>query len=112
VQRSWCGRLGKVENCQVGVFLGSVSDAEHALVDFRLCQPKEWAKDRKLRKVADDHPQILRLVMTVLRDTAAGHGRSLLVAEGVTGNAVLQPRKPHPPTQRGILNPGFGGTSG
>lgn len=50
VQRQWCGRLGKVENCQVGVFLGYVSDAGHALVDFRLYLPKEWAQDRKRRK--------------------------------------------------------------
>jgi SRSO17 transposase len=52
VQRQWCGRLGKLDNCQVGVFLGYVSDAEHALVDFRLYLPREWAKDRKRRKGA------------------------------------------------------------
>src|SRR5512147_404793 len=47
VPRQWCGRLGKVENCQVGVFLGYVTDAEHALVDFRLYLPREWAHDKK-----------------------------------------------------------------
>ena len=52
VQRQWCGRLGKVDNCQLGVFLGYVSDTEHALVDFRLYLPKEWASDRKRRKRA------------------------------------------------------------
>src|SRR3954462_3810955 len=52
VQRQWCGRLGKVESCQVGVFLGYVSDCDHALVDFRLYLPREWAKDRKRRKKA------------------------------------------------------------
>jgi SRSO17 transposase len=52
VQRQWCGRLGKVDNCQVGVFLGYVSDEEHALVDFRLYLPREWAGDRKRRKKA------------------------------------------------------------
>ena len=52
VQRQWCGRLGKVDNCQVGVFLGYVGDEEHALVDFRLDLPREWAKDRKRRKRA------------------------------------------------------------
>lgn len=50
VQRQWCGRLGKVENCQVGVFLGYVTDDEHALVDFRLYLPREWAKDKARRK--------------------------------------------------------------
>jgi SRSO17 transposase len=52
VQRQWCGRLGKVENCQVGIFLGYVTDAEHALVDFRLYLPKEWARDKKRRTKA------------------------------------------------------------
>lgn len=52
VQRQWCGRLGKVENCQVGVFLGYVTDTEHALVDFRLYLPREWANDKKRRKKA------------------------------------------------------------
>src|SRR5437588_8291011 len=52
VQRQWCGRLGKKENCQVGIYLGYVSRIEHALVDFRLYLPKEWARDRKRRKKA------------------------------------------------------------
>jgi SRSO17 transposase len=47
VARQWCGRLGKVENCQVGVFMGYVTCQGHALVDMRLYLPKEWAKDRK-----------------------------------------------------------------
>jgi SRSO17 transposase len=50
VQRQWCGRLGKVENCQVGVYLGYVTDSEHVLVDFRLYLPEEWANDRPRRK--------------------------------------------------------------
>lgn len=52
VQRQWCGRLGKVENCQVGVYLGYVSHASHALVDFRLYLPREWATDRARRQEA------------------------------------------------------------
>jgi SRSO17 transposase len=52
VQRQWCGRLGKVENCQVGVYLGYVSHQGHALVDFRLYLPKEWARDRRRRNEA------------------------------------------------------------
>jgi SRSO17 transposase len=52
VGRQWCGRLGKVENCQVGVYLGYASRKEHALVDFRLYLPREWAKDKKRRNKA------------------------------------------------------------
>ena len=47
VARQWCGRLGKVDNCQVGVYMGYVSSKEHALVDMRLFLPKEWTKDRE-----------------------------------------------------------------
>lgn len=49
VQRQWCGRLGKLDNCQVGIYLGYVSRREHALVDFRLYLPKEWANRKKRR---------------------------------------------------------------
>jgi SRSO17 transposase len=50
VGRQWCGRLGKVDNCQVGVYLAYVAREEHALVDVRLYLPKDWAKDAKRRR--------------------------------------------------------------
>lgn len=50
VQRQWCGRLGKTENCQVGIYMGYVARHEHALVDMRLYLPKEWCTDRQRRK--------------------------------------------------------------
>ena len=50
VARQWCGRLGKIDNCQVGIYLGYVSRKEHALVDVRLYLNKEWAKDKQRRK--------------------------------------------------------------
>jgi SRSO17 transposase len=50
VQRQWCGRLGKVDNCQVGVYMGYVSRIEHALVDVRLYLPGAWTTDKKRRK--------------------------------------------------------------
>lgn len=52
VTRQWCGRLGKVDNCQVGVYMGYVSAEEHALVDMRLFMPKEWTKDKQRREKA------------------------------------------------------------
>lgn len=47
VARQWCGRAGKVDNCQVGIYMGYVSRKEHALVDTRLYLPEEWTKDKK-----------------------------------------------------------------
>jgi SRSO17 transposase len=45
VARQYCGTLGKVGNCQVGVFLAYVSTRGHALVDKRLYLPPAWTDD-------------------------------------------------------------------
>src|SRR3954453_1420019 len=50
VARQWCGRLGKVDNCQLGVFLAYVSDAGQALVDRHLYLPAAWADDAERRE--------------------------------------------------------------
>ncbi|MBI3838274.1 MAG: transposase, partial [Planctomycetia bacterium] len=59
VARQWCGRLGKVDNCQVGVYLAYVSRQEHALCDFRLFLPKVWTRDRRRCRAAGV-PQTVR----------------------------------------------------
>jgi SRSO17 transposase len=50
VKRQWCSHRGKVDNCQVGVFMGYVSRHDHALLDFRLSLPEEWARDEQRRQ--------------------------------------------------------------
>jgi SRSO17 transposase len=50
VKRQWCSHRGKVDNCQVGVFMGYVSRHDHALLDFRLSLPEEWAWDEQRRQ--------------------------------------------------------------
>jgi SRSO17 transposase len=45
VARQWCGRLGKIENCQVGVFLAYATAQGHALVDRQLYLPTTWVDD-------------------------------------------------------------------
>jgi SRSO17 transposase len=45
VARQYCGSLGKVENCQVGVFAGYASRHGYALVDKRLFLPEVWWTD-------------------------------------------------------------------
>jgi SRSO17 transposase len=42
VARQWCGVLGKVDNCQAGVFLGYAGSQGHTLLDRRLYLPREW----------------------------------------------------------------------
>jgi SRSO17 transposase len=52
VQRQWCGRLGKIDNCQVGVFLGYACATGHTLLDRRLYLPEDWAADPVRREKA------------------------------------------------------------
>jgi len=46
VQRQWCGRLGKTENCQVATFLAYASSVEFALADRRLYLPDVWIENQ------------------------------------------------------------------
>ena len=50
VKRQWCGRLGKVENCQVGVFLAYAASGGHAPLGRRLYLPQDWAEDERRRE--------------------------------------------------------------
>jgi len=50
VSRQWIGRLGKVDNGQVAVYMGYASEKEHILLDTRLYLPKEWIQDKKRRE--------------------------------------------------------------
>lgn len=45
VKRQHCGELGKIANCQAGVFLGYVSRKGYTLLDRRLYLPEEWVKE-------------------------------------------------------------------
>lgn len=52
VQRQYSGTTGKVENCQIGVFLAYVSPTGHVLCDRRLYLPQSWAEDPPRRAQA------------------------------------------------------------
>jgi SRSO17 transposase len=58
VKRQWCGHRGKVDNCQVGVFMGYVSEHDHAVLDFRLSLPEDWARDEPRRQACHVPPEI------------------------------------------------------
>ena len=45
VARQWNGRLGKVDNCQVGVFAALGRGARATLIDYRLYLPESWSED-------------------------------------------------------------------
>jgi SRSO17 transposase len=58
VKRQWCSHRGKVDNCQVGVFMGYVSRHDHALLDFRLSLPHDWARDAQRREQCHVPPEV------------------------------------------------------
>jgi SRSO17 transposase len=52
VARQYTGSVGKITNCQIGVFAAYVSRHGHAFIDRALYLPKGWTDDRKRLKAA------------------------------------------------------------
>lgn len=52
VKRQYAGTLGRVDNCQVGVFANYCSKVGHTLIDRRLFLPEEWVSDKRRREEA------------------------------------------------------------
>lgn len=92
VARQYCGTLGKVENCQVAVFLSYASARGHAFLDRALYLPQSWAKDvPRLRAagVPDDvrfatKPELVRRMLAHARRADIPH--AWVVADSVYGD--------------------------
>lgn len=52
VQRQWCGKVGKKENCMVTVHLSAATENFHCIVDGELFLPESWSNDRERCRVA------------------------------------------------------------
>jgi SRSO17 transposase len=52
VQRQYSGTAGRIENCQIGVFLAYHAARGHAFLDRALYVPEEWAQDQPRRRAA------------------------------------------------------------
>lgn len=52
VKRQYSGTAGRIENCQVGVFVSYASSRGRAFLDRELYLPKEWAEDAVRREEA------------------------------------------------------------
>ena len=52
VKRQYSGTAGRIENCQIGVFLAYASSKGRAFIDRKLYLPREWAEDRERRQEA------------------------------------------------------------
>jgi SRSO17 transposase len=89
----YCGISGRVENCQVGVFLSYVTAVGHALIDRELYLPEDWCAD-PLRRQAAHIPESVRfqtkpeLAQRMLeRAQAAGVPCRWVVADAVYGHS-------------------------
>ena len=85
----YSGTLGKIDNCQVGVFLRYASQLGHTLLDRELYVPQEWMHDRERCRKAGipearrfaTKPQLAQQMLA--RAVAAG-----VPARWVTGDSV------------------------
>jgi SRSO17 transposase len=58
VQRQYSGTAGRIENCQVGVFLSYASPHGRALIDRRVYLPRSWTDDRRRCAAAGVPPEV------------------------------------------------------
>ncbi len=58
VQRQYSGTAGRIENCQVGVFLSYASSRGHTLLDRELYLPKSWTHDQERCREAHIPPEV------------------------------------------------------
>ncbi len=50
VKRQYCGQLGKIANCQAGVFVGYTGENGYCLLDRRLYLPEDWLSEQMQQK--------------------------------------------------------------
>jgi len=94
VARQYSGTLGKVDNCQIGVFLGYATARGHALIDGQLWLPREWTDDPKRCRragipeavVAQGYQSQAALGLTLLRRARA---TGALVGRWVTADEAF-----------------------
>jgi SRSO17 transposase len=89
VQRQYSGTAGRIENCQVGVFLAYATNKGSALVDRALYLPQEWADDKQRRREAGV-PETVRFATKpeLARQMLERALRAGVRAAWVTGDAV------------------------
>jgi SRSO17 transposase len=92
VARRYSGTAGRIENCQIGVFLGYAGAKGRALLDRALYLPKEWAGDAARRKQAGVPKEVAFATKLVLarrmveRAVAAGVPARWVTADAVYGS--------------------------
>jgi len=93
VSKQYCGRLGKVENCQVGVYAYLNSQKDASMVDYRLFLPQQWCEDKERCRnagIPEDKMEFkskLKLALDMVRSQrTAGAQFDYVGADGLYGN--------------------------
>ena len=95
VQRQYSGTAGRIENCQIGVFVTYASQGEHSLVDRELYIPRSWTEDPERCRAANVPEEVVfatkpELAARMLwRTLDAG-----LSVQWVTGDTVYGSHRP------------------
>ena len=84
VQRQYSGTAGRIENCQIAVYLALATSAGHAAVDVRLYLPQAWAEDPE-RRTADGVPDTVGFHT---KPELAGHMITAALDAGVAADFV------------------------
>jgi SRSO17 transposase len=72
VQRQYSGTAGRIENCQLGVFLAYATGTGRTLIDRELYLPKTWTADRDRRRAAAVPDEVEFATKAVLAQTMLG----------------------------------------
>jgi SRSO17 transposase len=95
VQRQYSGTAGRVENCQIGVFLAYATKAGHTLVDRGLYMPKSWIQDPDRCREAHVPEGVKFATKPQLAAQMLWHALDAgLVAKWVTGDCVYGSNRP------------------
>src|SRR6058998_2475593 len=95
VQRQYSGTAGRVENCQIGVFLAYATKAGHTLVDRELYLPKSWTHDRERCREANVPEEVGFATKPQLAARMLWHALEAgLCAKWVTGDCVYGSHHP------------------
>ena len=93
VAPQYCGAVGKIANCQIGVFLAYATTAGPVLLDRALYLPKAWVEDRARREEAGIPPQVSAQTKPAVgqalleRAFAAGVSAAWVTADSIYGGA-------------------------
>ena len=95
VQRQYSGTAGRIENCQIGVFLTYASQGQHTLLDRELYLPKSWTQEPERCRAAHVPEEVVfttkpELAARMLWRTLDGG----LAARWVTGDTVYGSHRP------------------